>query len=132
MSGRLYLSLFFKSSVLSNRNSARSDIRPQIKNDRHPGRPPQRNGKWIAYRGVDNVSLYLTSLADAAGRPLIMDPSGVNALTGIVWSPDGKWPGLSLISASGQDSQVILLDPDRCEIYSIRGLTGELNGTLLP
>jgi hypothetical protein len=90
------------------------------------------NGSWIAYRGFDDGSLYIIRVDDTQGHLVIENPSGINAITGIAWSPDGGWLGVSIITPGTQDGEVILMRPQGCEAYILTSLSGELNGLLIP
>jgi len=83
------------------------------------------DGKWIAYRGRDNSSLYLVH-SDGSAMHLVLDSIGAS---GIVWSQSG-WLGVSLDSSSG--TTVVLLKPDGCEAYLLPALHGDLEGLSLP
>ena len=83
------------------------------------------DGKWIAYRGRDNSSLYLVH-ADGSAMHLVLDNMGAS---GVAWSQSG-WLGVSLDSSSG--TAVILLKPDDCEAYLLPGLHGDLEGLSIP
>ena len=90
------------------------------------------DGQWIAYRGVDNVSLYLIRMDGTQDHVLVEDPSNANAISGIVWSPDGSWLGVSLVTPGTQNGEVILMQPQGCQAYNLPSLNGDVDGLLIP
>jgi len=85
------------------------------------------DGKWIAYRGRDNSSLYLVH-PDGSDMHLVVDNAGV---VGIAWSRSG-WLGVSRYLENSDEKSVILLNPDDCQTYLLPDLHGELEGLFLP
>ncbi len=79
------------------------------------------DGRWIAYRGRDNSSLYLVR-PDGSDMHLVLDAAGV---AGIAWSQNG-WLGISLMAAGTDAQTIVLLKPESCEAYEVRGLHGTL------
>ncbi len=80
------------------------------------------DGRWIAYRGRDNSSVYLVQL-DGSGLRLLLD--GVNAHM-LAWSASG-WLGVSLGQPNSDQHSVMILHPDDCTAYR---LPDDLNGYL--
>lgn len=103
-------------------NSSRKAPMPAISSD----------GKWVAYRGADNSSVYLIHTDGTQGHLLIENPSPGYAVSGIAWGPGGGLLGLSLITPQDQDGEVILIQPSGCEAYLLPSLHGELDGVLIP
>jgi hypothetical protein len=86
------------------------------------------DGNWIAYRGRDNSSLYLTR-TDGSGMRLVADNAGV---VGIQWTRSG-WLGLSVRKADSDESIIVILKPDTCEAYQLPAtLHGDLEGIFIP
>jgi hypothetical protein len=83
------------------------------------------DGKWIAYRGRDNSSLYLVH-PDGSDMHLLLDNIGDRT---IAWSRSG-WLGASLDYNGG--TSIILLKPDGCEAYLLPALHGDLRGLSIP
>lgn len=86
------------------------------------------DGKWIAYRGRDNSSLYLVR-PDGSDMHLVLDHIGA---VGIEWSRAG-WLGVSLSDPNSNVSRLVLLKPDGCEAYALpAALQGDLEGLFIP
>lgn len=86
------------------------------------------DGKWIAYRGRDNSSLYLVH-PDGSDLHLLVDNAGV---VGVAWSSSG-WLGISLRNPNSDQSTVVIIKPEGCEIYRMPGaLGGDLEGLFIP
>lgn len=90
------------------------------------------DGKWIAYRGVDNGSLYLIRIDGADGHIIIERPSPEYAISGIVWGPDGGLLGVSIATPENPQSEIILMQVESYEAYALPGIWGELDGLLIP
>ena len=88
------------------------------------------DGKWIAYRASDNSSLYIKGTDGSQARLLLDNPA--TAINGIVWERESHLLGVSLITSEDQDGEIILISPDSCETYRLPGLSGELDGVLIP
>jgi Tol biopolymer transport system component len=88
------------------------------------------DGKWIAYRASDNSSLFIKGMDGSPARLLLDDPA--NAINGIAWDKESLLLGVSLITPEYPDGEIILIAPDTCETYRLPGLSGELNGILIP
>lgn len=88
------------------------------------------NGKWIAYRARDNSSLYIKGLDGSPARLLLDNP--VFAINGIAWDKESHLLGVSLITPEYPDGEILLIAPDSCETYRLPGLSGELNGVIIP
>jgi Tol biopolymer transport system component len=86
------------------------------------------DGQWIAYRGRDNSSLHLVKIDGTDDRVLLDAPSV--GTSGITWAGKG-WLGVSLAQSNTETQQVILVNPETCEMYSVPGLTGSLEGLLI-
>lgn len=89
------------------------------------------DGKWIAYRGSDNSSLYMKSMDKSAPARLLLDHPAM-AINGIAWEKDGHLLGVSLITSQNQDGEILLFAPDSCEAYRLPELSGELDAVLIP
>ncbi|RPI31266.1 MAG: hypothetical protein EHM70_11895 [Chloroflexota bacterium] len=86
------------------------------------------DGNWIAYRGRDNSSLYLVR-TDGSDMHLLLDNAGV---VGVEWSRSG-WLGVSLRQANSDESMIVLIKPDGCEVYMLPiALHGDLEGLFIP
>lgn len=86
------------------------------------------DGKWIAYRGQDNSSLYLVR-TDGSDMHLLLNNMGV---AGVEWSRSG-WLGVSLRQVNSDQSVMALIKPDGCEAYRLpNALVGELQGLYIP
>jgi hypothetical protein len=83
------------------------------------------DGRWIAYRASDNSSLYLKPMDGSPARLLLDNPA--IAINGLAWDKGSNYIGISLLTDSEQDGEVILLAPDNCEVYRL-GLRGMLDG----
>lgn len=90
------------------------------------------DGKWIAYRASDNSSLYLKGMDGSQTRLLLESPGSTTAITGLVWNPGSHWLGVSLLTPENSNGEIILLAPESCEAYQIPGLSGELDGLIIP
>ncbi len=86
------------------------------------------DGKWIAYRGRDNSSVYLVR-ADGSDMHLLVENAGAE---GMEWSLSG-WLGISLRKPDSAEKKNIILKPESCEAYQLPDtLHGELQGLYLP
>jgi hypothetical protein len=101
-------------------NSSRKSPMPAVSPD----------GKWIAYRASDNSSLYIKGMDGSSARLVLDNPA--TAINGIAWEKESHLLGVSLITPELPDGEVILIAPDSCEIYRLPGLSGELDGVLIP
>jgi Tol biopolymer transport system component len=90
------------------------------------------DGNWIAYRRVDNGSLYLMRMDGTQGRLLVEKPSPAYAISGIAWGPGGDLLGVSMLTPEAPDGLVILMRWETCETYILPSLLGELDGLLIP
>ncbi len=90
------------------------------------------DGKWVAYRGVDNGSLYLIRINGADRRLIIEQPSPGYAISGIVWGPDGGLLGVSMTTPENPQGEIILMQVESCQAYVLPGIYGELDGLLIP
>ena len=90
------------------------------------------DGTWIAYRGVDNGSLYMMRMDGTQRRLLIEKPSLAYAISGIAWGPGGDLLGVSMLTPDAPDGSVILMKWETCETYILPSLHGELDGLLIP
>jgi hypothetical protein len=88
------------------------------------------DGKWIAYRGSDNASLYLMSM-DGSQQRLVMDKPA-DAISGLAWSQDSAWLGVSLMTPEVPNGQIVLVKPEGCQAYLVPGLVGNLGGLVMP
>lgn len=88
------------------------------------------DGKWIAYRASDNSSLYIQAMDGSPARLVLDNPA--TAINGIAWEKESHLLGGSLITPELPDGEIILIAPDSCEIYRLPGLSGELDGILIP
>jgi len=85
------------------------------------------DGKWIAYRGLDNSSVYLVH-PDGSDMHLILD--NVSAV-GIEWSRQ-DWLGISLRKPNSNQSTIALINPDSCEAYVLPIVSeGDLQGLFI-
>jgi Tol biopolymer transport system component len=89
------------------------------------------DGKWIAYRGSDNASLYLMSM-DGVQQHLVMDNPAADAISGLAWSQDSAWLGVSLLTPEVPNGQIVLVKPEGCQAYLLPGLVGNLDGLVMP
>lgn len=86
------------------------------------------DGNWIAYRGRDNSSLYRIR-TDGSDMELLLEDVGA---VGVGWSQSG-WLGLSLRIPDSDESKIIFLNPESCEVHLMpEALNGELQGLYLP
>ncbi|NJD60809.1 MAG: hypothetical protein FIA98_15560 [Anaerolineae bacterium] len=86
------------------------------------------DGKWIAYRGLDNSSLYLVR-TDGSDMHLVLDNVDV---VEIEWSSNG-WLAANLQDLQAIESTIVLVKPDNCEIYKLPfTLQGNLEGMFFP
>jgi len=88
------------------------------------------DGKWIAYRASDNSSLYIQGMDGSPARLVLDNPA--TAINGIAWEKESHLLGVSLITPELPDGEIILIAPDSCETYRLPGLSGELDGVLIP
>ncbi len=88
------------------------------------------DGKWIAYRASDNSSLYLKDMDGSPARLVLDNPA--TAINGIAWEKESHLLGVSLITSELPDGEIILMAPDSCETYRLPGLSGEIDGVLIP
>lgn len=86
------------------------------------------DGKWIAYRGRDNSSIYAVH-PDGSDTHLVLDK--VDAV-GIEWSLSG-WLGVSLNHPNSDQSTLVMLKPVGCVSYLLSTtLHGDLEGLFIP
>ncbi len=95
-----------------------------------PGADLSPDAAWIAYRDSENSSLYLIR-TDGSENRLVLDKPAA-AITGILWSPNGRWLGVSLGNSNTEDRTVVLLQPEGCQAYLLPALHGDLEGLYLP
>lgn len=88
------------------------------------------DGKWVAYRDRNMKSVYIKSMDGNTVR-LLLDQPG-NALSGIVWGKDSNLLGVGVMTEQNQDGEIVILAPDSCETYRIPGLSGQLDGIVIP
>ncbi|NPV57004.1 MAG: hypothetical protein HPY76_10105 [Anaerolineae bacterium] len=88
------------------------------------------DGRWIAYRASDNASLYIKGMDGSSAR-LVLD-SPATAINGIAWEKESHLLGVSLITPEHPDGEIFLIAPDSCETYRLPGLSGELDGVIIP
>lgn len=84
------------------------------------------DGKWIAYRGRDNSSLYLVH-PDGSDMHLVLDNVGA---VGIAWTSSG-WLGVSIGTDDPYVQKVLLINLDTCDSYILNGLHGQLEGLVI-
>ena len=84
------------------------------------------DGKWIAYRGRDNSSLYLVH-PDGSDMHLVLDNVGA---VGIAWTSSG-WLGVSIGTDDPYVQKVLLINLDTCDSYILTGLHGQLEGLVI-
>ncbi len=101
-------------------NSSRKEPMPALSPD----------GKSIAYRASDNSSLYIKPMDGQPAR-LILDNPAI-AIDGIVWEKEGHLLGVSLVTGENDEGVMILMQVDNCETYRLPGLSGELDGIIIP
>lgn len=82
-------------------------------------------GNWIAYRGVDNGSLYLMRMDGTLGCPLIEKSSPAFTVSGIVWGRGGDLLGVSMLTPEAPEGSLILMKWETCETYILLSLHGE-------
>ena len=86
------------------------------------------DGKWIAYRGRDNSSIYLVHPDGSAMYLLLHNTRAV----GIEWSRSG-WLGVSMRKANSEELMVAIIKPDGCESYLLPAdVHGDLEGLFIP
>ena len=83
------------------------------------------DGEKIAYRDRDNSSVHLVNLDGSDSRLLLDSPAA--GTSGIVWDRKG-WIGISLVTTGGDSQQLILANPETCEVYKIPSVTGTIQG----
>ncbi len=88
------------------------------------------DGKWIAYRGSDNASLYVMSMDSSQPRLVLDKPA--DAIGGLAWSQDSVWLVLSLMTPEVPNGQIMLVKPDGCQVYLVPGLVGNPDGLVMP
>lgn len=88
------------------------------------------DGEWIAYRGMDNSSLYLIRM-DGTNQRLVLDKP-TTAISGFAWKRQGHLLAISLVTPENPNGIVILLQLDPCEAYILPGLNGVLEEILIP
>ncbi len=86
------------------------------------------DGSWIAYRGSDNAALHLVR-ADGSDQHVVM---GTGGISGMIWSKDSQWLGMSLLAGNSDEQKIILLQPDICQAYLLPKLQGDLEGLFMP
>jgi hypothetical protein len=88
------------------------------------------DGKWVAYRASDSASLYIKGMDGSQARLILDNPA--TAINGIAWEKESHLLGVSLITSEYPDGEIILMAPDSCETYRLPGLSGQLDGVLIP
>jgi hypothetical protein len=83
------------------------------------------DGKWIAYRGRDNNSVYLAK-TDGSETHLLLDAPAA-ATSGLAWTSSG-WLAVSLMQNDTDVQKVVLVDPATCAGYVVPSLKGYLYG----
>lgn len=85
---------------------------------------------WVAYRGTHNDTVYLAQ-TNGANRHLLVANIPA-AISGIVWSANSKWLGISLSEFGSEQRTVLILQPQGCEMFILPNLHGEIQGFILP
>jgi len=85
------------------------------------------DGKWIAYRGRDNGSVYIARV-DGSESHLLLDNPAIGT-SGLAWGGNG-WLGVSLLQEDNTH-KVILVDPVTCEVWLMPQLNGNLQGLII-
>ena len=98
-------------------NATAKALKPRISPD----------GRWIAYRGRDNGSVYLVR-SDGSDMHLVVDNAGAN---GLAWSSSG-WLGMSLNDYQSEQTTLVLIEPETCTVYRTAGFSGQLEDLSLP
>ncbi|HSL85319.1 MAG TPA: hypothetical protein VK861_00125, partial [Bacteroidales bacterium] len=88
------------------------------------------DGNWIAYRAMDNASLYLKNMDGSPAR-LVLDKPAI-AINGVAWDKGGHLLGVSLITDQNQEGEVLIIAPDSCETYRLTGVSGMLGAIYIP
>jgi WD40 repeat protein len=88
------------------------------------------NGKWIAYRDIDNSSLYLVR-PDGSEKHIIVEKP-VDVISSIAWSQDGNWLIISLANLNTKERNVIFIRPENCDIFIADKIYGDFKGIIIP
>lgn len=88
------------------------------------------DGKWIAYRAFDNSSLHMKAMDGSPARLVLDNPA--QAINGIAWEAEGHLLAVSLLTEEVPDGEIFLIAPDSCATYRLPGLTGQVDGIILP
>jgi len=100
--------------------SSLKDPRPRISPD----------GSRIAYRGIQNNSLYLKKL-DGSQAQLLVDEVGW-AISGVTWSADGKKIAISVLEESGKPAEIFIIDTTGCQVQRVSAVQGDIEAIILP
>ncbi|HEY3344844.1 MAG TPA: hypothetical protein VGJ97_07945 [Anaerolineaceae bacterium] len=90
------------------------------------------DGHWVAYRGKDNASLYLIQIDGTQQRLVVEKAGSLEAIGQPVWSLDGSWLGMTVMSNLPEGDRVLLVQPAICQTYLAPGLQGDLQGLIIP
>lgn len=85
------------------------------------------DGKWIAYRGRDNGSVYIAKV-DGSQTRLLLDNPAIGT-SGLAWGANG-WLGVSLMQEDNTH-KLILVDPASCQVWLLPQLNGNLQGLII-
>ena len=88
------------------------------------------DGQWVVYRGSDNASLYGMAMDGSQARLLFDKPA--DAIGGLAWSQDSAWLIISLITPEAPNGQMVLLQPESCQVYLVPDLVGNPEGLVMP
>ena len=87
------------------------------------------DGTRIVYRGRDGSSLYVVRL-DGSDLHLLLDNPAAGT-GGVVWIRSG-WLGVSMQKMYSEETSVVLLRPDDCQVYLLPALHGNLLDMTMP
>ena len=87
------------------------------------------DGKWIVFAdrvvGEANWGIFISRL-DGSERKMVAEPQVPTAFAS-VWGPDGQW--LIINTRDMKDrNRAVLVNPFTCQVFSLNGLNGEVEG----
>jgi hypothetical protein len=100
---------------------------------KYPNPVESPDGNWIAYIG--SAGLYEMRMDGTKGHLLIdhrlLDYS-IGGFSRIAWSPKSDWLAVNMTNSQESENGVLLLNPVTCEAYRLSGVSGVVDGLMLP
>jgi hypothetical protein len=101
---------------------------------KNPGLTISPDGKWIAYRGDKQATLYIKGMDGSPAR-LVMDAPmqfvSPAAILSFAWSTDSRYLGIAVLLPESNSQITVLLDPVSCAHYKLENISGDIQGVII-